>query len=52
VAALLAGGGWRVVFASHFAASRMAEEVAASAAGAMPLLAGAKESSLWIERLA
>jgi predicted O-methyltransferase YrrM len=51
VAALLAGGGWRVLFAGHFAATRMAEEVAASAAGAMPLLTGAKESSLWVERV-
>lgn len=51
VAALLAGGGWRVLFASHYAATRMAEEVAASAAGSLPLLAGANESSLWIERL-
>lgn len=51
VAALLAGGGWRVLFASHYAATRMAEEVATSAAGALPLLAGAEESSLWIERL-
>jgi len=52
VAALLAGGGWRVVFASHYAATRMTEEVAASAAGSLPLLPGAEESSLWIERLA
>jgi len=52
VAALLAGGGWRVIFASHYAATRMAEAVAASAAGSLPLLPGAEESSLWIERLA
>jgi len=51
VAALLAGGGWRVVFASHYTATRMTEEVAASAAGSLPLLPGAEESSLWIERL-
>jgi predicted O-methyltransferase YrrM len=52
LAALLAGGGWRVIFASHYAATRMTEEVAASAAGSLPLLPGAEESSLWIERLA
>jgi hypothetical protein len=51
VAALLTGGGWRVLFASHYAASRLADEVAASAAGNLPLLPGALESSLWLERV-
>lgn len=49
VAALLAGAGWRVIFASHFAATRMAAEVAASPAGAFPLEPGSFESSLWLE---
>ena len=50
VAALLAGGAWRPIFASHYAATRMADEVAASAAAGLPLIAGARESSLWLER--
>jgi hypothetical protein len=50
VAALVAGGGWEVRFASHYAATRLAAEVAASAVAALPLPEGARESSLWIER--
>lgn len=52
VAALLAGGGWRPRFASHYVATRLADRLAASAAGALPLLPGARESSLWLERAA
>ena len=52
VAALLAGSRWRVIFASHFVATRLAAEVAASAAGAFPLAPGAFESSLWLELIA
>ncbi|MEM7223076.1 MAG: class I SAM-dependent methyltransferase [Pseudomonadota bacterium] len=48
---LLFGGAWRVDFASHYAATRMAEEVAASAAGAIALADGAYESSLWLEKI-
>jgi predicted O-methyltransferase YrrM len=51
VAALLAGRAWRVVFASHYAATRLADAVAASPAGRLPLPAGAFESSLWLERV-
>jgi methyltransferase family protein len=50
VAALVAAGGWQVRFASHYTATRLAAEVAASTAAALPLPAGARESSLWIER--
>lgn len=50
VAALLAAGGWKPLFASHWAVTRMAAAVAQSAAGRLPLLAGAHESSLWLER--
>jgi Methyltransferase domain len=52
VAALLSGGAWRVLFASHYAATRLGAAVAASPAGRLPLPAGAFESSLWLERLA
>ena len=50
VAALLQGGAWRPLFASHYAATRMAEAVAASAVGPLPLAPGAHESSLWLEK--
>jgi hypothetical protein len=49
VAALLSGSRWRVIFASHFAAMHMADDVANSAAGAHALEPGAFESSLWLE---
>lgn len=52
VASLLVGGGFRPVFASHFAATRMIGDVAASAIGRLPLPAGAHETSLWLEKLA
>ena len=41
---------WRPVWASHYVATRMAEAVEGSAAGALPLAEGAPESSLWLER--
>ncbi len=52
VAALLTGGGWRACFASHYVATRMADRLAASLAAELPLVAGARESSLWMERAA
>jgi len=45
----LAGGRARLLFSSHYAASRMAAEVAASAAARLPLQPGAIESALWFE---
>ena len=50
VAALVAGGAWRILFSSRYAATRLAAQVAASAAAALPLLPGAYESSLWLEK--
>lgn len=44
-------GGWEVLFASHYVATRMSGQVSASAAGALPLKAGAVESSLWLKKL-
>ena len=49
---LILGGGWEVTFASRFAATRMAAEVSESAAGGLPLNAGALESSLWLKKRA
>jgi len=41
---------WRPVFASHYAATRMAESVGRSVVGRLPRAAGARDSSLWLER--
>ncbi|MCA0257545.1 MAG: class I SAM-dependent methyltransferase [Proteobacteria bacterium] len=49
VAALLAGGGYDIVFASHYAATRMSLETEAAVAG-LPVLAGAVETSLWLRK--
>ena len=51
VGALLHGGGYRPLFASHYVATRMADVVADSAAGRLALDAGAVESSLWLEKI-
>lgn len=42
---------WDVLFASHYVATRMAETVAASAAGGLPQGVGALESSLWLRKM-
>ena len=52
LAAMLAGGGWRPLWASHYAARHMAGRVAGSIAGALPLPEGAAESALWLEKTA
>lgn len=46
---IIAGGGWAIDFASHYAVTRMATAVADSVAGGLPLVEGAIESSLWLE---
>lgn len=51
MAALLAGGAWRVLFASRYAATRLAADVAASAIARLPAVPGAYDSSLWLERV-
>ncbi|MFO1150932.1 MAG: class I SAM-dependent methyltransferase [Alsobacter sp.] len=51
IGALLAGGGWEIVFASHYAATRLAPDVAA-AVGDLLLLPGAFETSLWLRKRA
>lgn len=47
--ALLVGGGWEMLFASHYAATRMTPAVTAVVAG-LPLPPGAHETSLWLRR--
>jgi predicted O-methyltransferase YrrM len=51
VAALLHGGGYRLVWASRYVATRMADRVRTSVAGRLELVPGALESSLWLEKL-
>lgn len=48
VAALLQGGAYRLLWSSHYVATRMAGEVAASVAGRLKLMQGAHETSLWL----
>lgn len=47
---LLGSGGWEPVFACHFAVSRMADEVAACAAGGLERPAEAIESAFWLRK--
>jgi len=47
---LLIGGGFRPLFASHHAATRMAGRVADSVVGRLPGAPGAMPASLWLER--
>lgn len=52
IACLLLAGGWAVRFASHFVATRHPTLVTDSAVGSLPLVPGAYETSLWLERQA
>ena len=49
---LIVGSDWEVLFASRYVATRMAQAVAASPAGRLPLHDGAFESSLWLRKAA
>lgn len=48
VAALLAGGGPELVFSSHWVSTRRPDWIAGGALGRIPLVPGARETSLWI----
>jgi len=50
VMALITGGGYEIVFSSHYAATRLADTVAASVVGRLALPAGAMETSLWLQK--
>ena len=52
VLALLESGGFELLWSSHYAATHLPAAVAASAAGRLPLLPGAHESSLWLRKVA
>jgi hypothetical protein len=51
VAALLASGGWRVLWSSRWVATRMADRLARSVAARLKLPKGAFETSLWLEKV-
>ena len=51
VGCLLHGGGYAVRFASHHLGTRHGARLAAGVVGGLPLRAGARESSLWLEKL-
>jgi hypothetical protein len=51
VAALIQGSSYRILWSSHYAATRMASAVATSVAGELELKAGAFESSLWLVKV-
>ncbi len=48
---ILTGGGWRLLFASHYAATRLDLAAHAPRVAALPMPAGAVETGLWPERL-
>ena len=50
LAPLLINSTWTPIFASHYAVTRMTADFDASAAAALPLPAGAIESSFWMEK--
>ena len=50
VALLIAGGGYRLVFASRYVAATMTERLTAGIVGEVALVAGAFETSLWLEK--
>ncbi len=51
VAALIQGAAYRLLWSSHYAATRMTVAVAASPAGGITLKRGAKEASLWMVKV-
>jgi len=51
VAALLQGGGYAPLWASHYAATRMTEAFQGSVLGRLPLKGGAVETSLWLRKV-
>lgn len=50
VAALLQGGGWRVLWSSRYVGTRMAETLADGPMSDLGWVAGGLDSSLWIEK--
>ena len=51
IATLIQGGGYKLLWSSHYAATRMPVAVAGSVVRTLPLVEGAKESSLWLVKM-
>jgi len=51
VAGLVTGSDWRVDFAAHYVATRMAAALAETVVARFPLMPGAHESGLWLTRV-
>ena len=51
VATLIQGGGYRLLWASQYALTRMPVAIAGSVARTLPLVEGAKESSIWLVKV-
>jgi predicted O-methyltransferase YrrM len=51
VATLMAGGGFRPIWSSHWVATRCADALTQNAIGALPLAEGAPESAIWLQRI-
>ncbi len=47
---LLVNGGWEPLFASHYVRSRMSDRLSGHVMAELPLIPGARESSLWLRR--
>ena len=51
ITALIAGGGWEILFASRYVTTRMSDDVAATVLARLPLDPGAWEAGLWLRKL-
>ena len=51
VAALVQGGAYRPLFASHYVSTRMDDALCTGVIPELPLVPGARESSLWLEKI-
>jgi predicted O-methyltransferase YrrM len=51
IAALIQGGAYKLLWASQYALTRMPVVIAGSVARTLPLVGGAKESSLWLVKV-
>ena len=51
VAALLQGKGFELLFSSHYAATRLPDQVEQSVIGRLELFNGAVETSMWLEKI-
>ena len=51
VAALLQGGGWRILWSSRYVTTRLADGLEATVVARLPLAPDAYEASLWLEKI-